>query len=234
MSIGRRCVPNRDSHAAHCFGTGRACILPERAIRPFHALGRSVPILRMFGLLRTEARVKAKFKTLREEHRLVARAFQTAQAANARRILLASARTGDGKSHLARCIERYASVVTDEPFEVDFFERGSPRANPVDGYVWIDGVALLEGEGAAALTPSIRASLDGALLVARGMSTTRAELRECADRLRVLGVPVLGGVWNDVACPPPTETALAFANGLRTWPPRLPPGVFVRRFRGSS
>jgi hypothetical protein len=160
----------------------------------------------MYSVLRTELRVKTNFKILREEHRLVARAFQTAEGAQARRILLASPRTGDGKSHLAECIERYANLV----------------------------MAGLEGEGAAVLTPSIRASLDGALLLARGMVTTRAELRECADRLRVLGMPVLGGVWNDVACPPPMETARDFANGFRTWPPQLPPGVFARRLRGSS
>lgn len=203
-------------------------------MRWFDALRASVLILPMSRLLRTEAKVKPKFETLREEHRLVARALQTAEAAKARRILLASARTGDGKTHLARCIERYASVVTDEPFEVETFDSPSSRSEQAGGYVWVDGVALLEGEGAAALTPSIRASLDGALLVARGMVTTRAELRECADRLRVLGMPVLGGVWNDVACPPPSETVRAFADGLRTWPPRLPPGVFVRYLRGSS
>jgi hypothetical protein len=171
---------------------------------------------------------------MREEHQLVARAFRTAQDAQARRILLASARTGDGKSHLARCIEQYADVVTDEHFEVAALSSRSSRPEAENGYVWVDGVALLEGEGAAALTPAIRATLDGALLVARGMVTTRAELRECAERLRVLGMPVLGGVWNDVACPPPMETVRAFADGFRTWPPRLPPGVFVRQIRGSS
>jgi len=229
----------------------------------------------MSRLLRTEARVKPKFKTLRKEHQLVARAFRTAQDAQARRILLASARTGDGKSHLARCIEQYGDVVTDEHFEVAALSSRSSRPEAEKayvwadgvalregegaaaltpairatvaalssrssrpeaekGYVWVDGVALLEGEGAAALTPAIRATLDGALLVARGMVTTRAELRECAERLRVLGMPVLGGVWNDVACPPPMETVRAFANGFRTWPPRLPPGVFVRQIRGPS
>ena len=213
---------------------GRACILPERA-RPLPPrLRDTVLILPMSRLLRTEARVKPKSKTLREEHQLVARAFRTAQDAQARRILLASARTGDGKSHLARCIEQYGDVVTDEHFEVAALSSRSSRPEAEKGYVWADGVALREGEGAAALTPAIRATLDGALLVARGMVTTRAELRECAERLRVLGMPVLGGVWNDVACPPPMETVRAFANGFRTWPPRLPPGVFVRQIRGSS
>jgi hypothetical protein len=185
-------------------------------------------------MLRTEMNVKPRFETLREEHKLVARAFQAAEAANARRILLASARTGDGKTHLSRCIERCASAVSEERCEIrDFAERplGEDRA---DGYVWVDGVALLEAEGAASLTPSVRASLDGAFLVARGMLTTREELRECADRLRVLGLPVLGGIWNEFGCPSPMETLRGFADGLRRWPPKLPPGVFVREIRSSS
>lgn len=208
---------------------------PSGAPNPrFGARVGSALILPMYRLLRTELRVKTNFKILREEHRLVARAFQTAEGAQARRILLASPRTGDGKSHLAECIEKYANLVTDEPLEVESFGSWSYRREQPEGYVWVDGVAVLEGEGAAVLTPSIRASLDGALLLARGMVTTRAELRECADRLRVLGMPVLGGVWNDVACPPPMETARDFAKGLRTWPPQLPPGVFARHLRGSS
>ena len=227
-------MPNRHREPEQCFGMGRACILPER-VRPLPPrLRDTVLILPMSRLLRTEARVKPKFKTLRKEHQLVARAFRTAQDAQARRILLASARTGDGKSHLARCIEQYGDVVTDEHFEVAALSSRSSRPEAEKAYVWADGVALREGEGAAALTPAIRATLDGALLVARGMVTTRAELRECAERLRVLGMPVLGGVWNDVACPPPMETVRAFANGFRTWPPRLPPGVFVRQIRGPS
>ncbi len=194
----------------------------------------SVPILRMFRPLRTESRVKNKFETLREEHKLVARAFQSAEQANARRILLASARTGDGKSEFARCIERYAHVVSDQPIRVCSFSAQRWQEEPSEGFVWVDGVALLEGGGAAALTPAVREHLDGALLIARGMVTTREQLRECAERLRVLGMPVLGGVWNDVACRPPLETLQAFVDGFRTWPPKLPPGVFVREARSSS
>ena len=197
-------------------------------------LRRSVPILRTLAKLRTETNVKPKFETLREEHKLVARAHQAAQASNARRILLASPRSGDGKTHLADCIERYASVVSDEHFEIRPLAAQPWRKEQPDGYVWVDGVALLEAEGAVALTPAVRASLDGALLVARGMLTTREELRECADRLRVLGVPVLGGVWNEFGCPSPVETVRAFVDGLRSWPPKLPPGVFVREMGSSS
>lgn len=174
------------------------------------------------------------FKTLRAEHSLVAQAFHAAQAADARRILLVSAHTGDGKSHFARCIKQHASVVTDEPFQVQTFATLRPQEALEHGYVWVDGVALLEGEGAAVLTPAVRASFDGALLIARGMVTTRADLNECADRLRILDMPVLGGVWNAVDCPPPAETIRAFREGLRTWPPRLPPGVLARQFRRSS
>jgi chloramphenicol 3-O-phosphotransferase len=178
--------------------------------------------------------VSKSFKTLRAEHSLVAQAFHTAHAANARRILLVSAHTGDGKSHLAKCIQQHASVVTDEPFQVLSFATLCPQEEIDYGYVWVDGVALLEGEGAAVLTPAVRASFDGVLLIARGMVTTRAELAECADRLRTLDMPVLGGVWNAVDCPPPAEVVRAFREGLRTWPPQLPPGVFARQFRRSS
>jgi len=168
---------------------------------------------------------------LRAEHRLVARAFDVAQAAGARRILLVSARTGDGKSHFARCVQRHASAVTDEPFEVWPFGPPQARAESSAGYVWVDGVALLEGDGAAVLAPAVRASVDGALLVARGMVTTRAEVADCAALLRTLGMRVLGGIWNDSDCPPPAETLRTIRAGLRTWPPQLPPGVFTRQFR---
>lgn len=167
----------------------------------------------------------------------MASAFHTAQAASARCILLVSARSGDGKTHFSRCLQRHADVVTDEPFQVLPFSVTSTWSEPVhrdSGYLWVDGVSLLEGEGAAVLTPVVRASFDGALLVARGMVTTRAQVAECASQLRTLDMPVLGGVWNSLECPGPAETIHAFKAGLRTWPPRLPPGVFARQIRRSS
>lgn len=170
----------------------------------------------------------------RAEHSLVARAFQVAQSADARRILLVSAHSGDGKSHFARCIQRHAGVVTDEPFEVASFTTLRPQQEIDYGYLWVDGVSLLEGEGAAALTPAVRASFDGALLVARGMVTTRAEVADCGDQLRILGMRLLGGVWNELECPSPAETLHSIKAGLRTWPPRFPPGVIARQFRRSS
>lgn len=170
----------------------------------------------------------------RAEHSLVARAFHAAQSADARRILLVSAHAGDGKTHFAGCIQRHASVVTDEPFQVQSFATFRPQGDVESGYVWVDGVALLEGEGAAALTPAVRASFDGALLVARGMVTTRAEVADCAEQLRILGMPMLGGVWNEIECPSPAEALHNIKAGLRTWPPQLPPGVIARQFRRSS
>ncbi|MEM7434226.1 MAG: hypothetical protein AAF436_03670 [Myxococcota bacterium] len=182
-------------------------------------------------------------ETLREEHGLVARAFHTAQAANARTILLVSARSGDGKTHLAGCIQRQASAVTNEPSEVLSFkamrsalEPGAWQASPPvrKGYRWVDGVSLLDGAGTLALTPALRSAFDGALLVARGMETTRADAAYCAKQLGILGIPVLGGVWNSFDCPPPAEAARMFVAGLAKWPPRLPPGVLFRQlFRRS-
>ena len=178
-------------------------------------------------------------KTLRTEHGLVARAFHAADSADARRILLVSAHAGDGKSHLARCIARHASVVTDAPVLVQSFAMQHLRAEgqhgPVHhGYVWVNGAALLEGEGPAALTPEVRAYFDGALLVARGMVTTRAEVADCADRLRILGMRMLGGVWNEYYCPPVAEAVRGIKASLFSWPPRLPPGVSTRQIRRPS
>lgn len=175
-------------------------------------------------------------KVRRAELTLVASALHAVKAANARRILLASAHKGDGKSRFARCLQEYASAVTDEPCEV--VSRSDVRSFPPEplerGYLWVDGVELLEAEGAAVLFPAVRASFDGAVLIARGMVTTRTELAECAKQLRDLDVPVLGGVWNAVDCPAPGEMARAFREGLRKWPPQLPPGVLARQFRRSS
>lgn len=164
----------------------------------------------------------------------MAGAFHAASLANARRILLVSARSGDGKTQFARCILRHASAVTDLPVRVKTIAMVDPHTESNHGYVWVDGLALLEGEGPAALTPAVRAYLDGALLVARGMLTTRAEVADCADQLRNLGVPVLGGVWNEFDCPPVAEALHNVRAGLWSWPPRFPPRVSARHFRRSS
>ncbi|MGB5285772.1 MAG: hypothetical protein WCB63_06180 [Polyangiales bacterium] len=172
--------------------------------------------------------------TLRMEQSLVARAFHTVQSADARRILLVSAHSGEGKTHFAQCIARHASTVTDEPIQVEVFATAPPLAERTHGYVWVDGVSLLEGQGAAALTPSVRASFDGALLVARGMVTTREQVANCADELSIRGVRVLGGVWNEFDCPPPAQTLRMLKAGLWRWPPPFPRRAFTRQTRRSS
>lgn len=165
------------------------------------------------------------------EHRTVARAFHAADQAKARRILLVSAHNGDGKSSLARCIARHASSVTDEPVELRELRTSEPLPESDRGYTWVDGLALLEGEGACALFPSFRASLDGALFVARGMATTRAELTECAERLEVLGVRLLGGVWNEQEHPPAAEALSAIKGDFRKRPLGFLPAFLSRQFR---
>ena len=171
----------------------------------------------------------------RAELSLVARAFHGVQAADARRILLVSPHHGDGKSYFAQCIQENASAVTDEPCAVVSRRSMSLPQEPLErGYLWVDGVELLEGEGAAVLFPAVRASFDGAVLIARGMVTTRKDVAECAKQLRDLDMPVLGAVWNAVECPSPAEVVRAFRQGLLRWPPQLPPGVLARQFRRSS
>ena len=224
-------VPNRDGRALRRFITKRGLSLYGERSWISRVSGRSIQVLRSDPILLTQDGVSRSPQLLRAEHRLVARAFNAAQAADARRILLVSAHLGDGKTHFARCVQRHASAVTDEPFEIEPFGPPRPRSESSNGYVWVDGVALLEGDGAAVLAPAVRASVDGALLVARGMVTTRAEVADCAAQLRTLGMRVLGGIWNDFDCPPPAETLRTIRTGLRTWPPQLPPGVFTRQFR---
>lgn len=210
----------------------RLCLYVERG-RTTGTSEVSAPILRSTGIVRTPIRMRNPSGTSREERTLVARAFHMTLSANARRILLVSPLPGDGKTHLAHCILRHANVVTDEQVRVLALESLPSRAETATGYVWVDGVSLLDGAGAAALTPAMRAWFHGALLVVRGMVTTREQVRECAEQLRILGMDVLGGVWNERDCPPPAETLLALQEGLRTWPPRLPPGFFARQFRRS-
>ncbi len=240
MGLVEAPVPNRHGDAHPCFGMKRT-MCPCGATVPLCGADRhSAPILRYTLVLPREVDVTSSAKLLREEHSLVARVFGAAQSANAHRILLVSAHSGDGKTHFARCIQRHASAVTNETSMVQSFTAPlskaelEPTAEPAHGYVWVDGLALLEGEGAAALTPSVRANFDGALLIARGMTTTRAQVAACADQLRVLGLPMLGGVWNELECPSPAETLRRIKAGLRTWPPQLPPGVITRQLRRSS
>ena len=165
------------------------------------------------------------------EHRVVARTFQVADQAKARRILLVSAHHGDGKSHLARCIARHASAVTEEPVEFRALQNRDPLPACERGYTWLDGLALLEGEGACVLTPSFRASIDGAVFVARGMATTRAEVAECAERLKVLGVPLLGGVWNERDHPPAAEALSSVKSEISKRAPRFLPAFLTRQIR---
>jgi len=214
--------------------------LDAERVRHFAGLPAiQTPVLRSAPILRTEAGVTTSSKTLRAEHSLVARAFHAADAADARRILLVSAHSRDGKSHFARCISRHASVVTDAPVQVHAFamphlEAEGQHGHVHHGYVWVDGVALLEGEGPAELTPAVRAYFDGALFITRGMVTTRAEVADCADRLRILGMRMLGGVWNEYDCPPVAEAVRIVKAGLFSWPPRFPFGVSTPQIRRPS
>ena len=171
----------------------------------------------------------------------MARAFRAAEAADASRVLLVSPRSGDGKTHFASCVLRHASVVTDVPFQVKPFEAVDPHAQVafhlqkyVDGYVWVDGLALLEGRGPLALTPAVRTYFDGVLLVARGMVTTRDEVAQCAEQLGSLGMKVFGAIWNEFDCPPIPEAVQRIKKGLWSWPPRFPAGVYTGPVRRSQ
>jgi len=170
-------------------------------------------------------------KMLLTEHKLVASAFQAADLAGARRVLLVSANPGDGKSHLARCILRHATTVTDAGVRICTLQDLGCHED--EGYLWVDGLTLLEEPGPRLLTPSVRASLDGALLVARGMATTRREIEECGQRLRALGLDPLGGIWNECDHPPASEALRGLRSSISDWSRRFMPGSFMRAPRRS-
>ena len=178
--------------------------------------------------------MSALSKMLLAEHKLVARAFQAADQGDARRVLLVSANPGDGKSHLAQCIVRHAATVTDAAVRVhNLTALQDPGFAPDDGYLWIDGLTLLDEPGPRLLTPSVRASLHGALLVARGMRTTRRDIEESGERLRALGLRPLGGIWNECDHPPAAEALRELRSSVSGWTRRLLPDALVRTVRRS-
>ncbi len=185
-------------------------------------------------LLCTQIEMSGFSKMLLAEHKLVARAFQAADQAGARRVLLVSANPGDGKSHLAGCILRHAATVTDAQVRVQTLPALQDLGcDEDDAYLWVDGLTLLEEPGPRLLTPSVRASLHGALLIARGMATTRREIEECGQRLRALGLNPLGGIWNECDHPPASEALRGLRSSVSGWSRRLVPGALVRTARRS-
>ncbi len=163
-------------------------------------------------------------KTYIEEHGLVASAWQAARLANARRVLLVSAHSGDGKTHFTRCVLRHWSTISDYPVRIETFPFIEP-SSASESVIWIDGLALMEGQGPSALSPRVRGSIDAALFIARGMVTTRAEAAECADRLSKLDVPLLGGIWNEFDCAPVDKAVRKIWSNFFSWPPRFPHSI---------
>ena len=115
-------------------------------------------------------------------------------------ILVVSARSGDGKSHLFHTLESVLTVAEPTAWrflDVDGAEEFSPTDIPAPGRVVIDGAALLDGDGGIQLNEEWMNALDGALIVLLAGRTTEDEVAKLRARLDALEIPPVGVVWND-------------------------------------
>ncbi len=122
----------------------------------------------------------------------------------ARRLLVVSARRGDGRTHL---IETLEAMVDDQQAgrtgQAWSFLTLAEAAARGPGTICegcrlvIDGPALLDGDGAIGLEPGWLEVVDGVIVVLLAGRTTEAELALVRARLEALQLPLLGAVWNE-------------------------------------
>jgi len=115
-------------------------------------------------------------------------------------ILVVSARSGDGKSHLFHTLESVLTVAEPTSWrflDVEDAAEFSPSTIPAPCRVVLDGAALLDGDGGIALNEEWMNALDGALIVLLAGRTTEDEVAQLRARLDALEIPPVGVVWND-------------------------------------
>lgn len=117
-----------------------------------------------------------------------------------RYILIVSACSGDGKSHLFQTLESVLAVA--EPDQWAFLDvlqaaHASPSDFAAPVRVVIDGAALLDGDGGILLNSEWMEALDGALIVLLAGRTKEDEVALLRARLDALEIPPVGVVWND-------------------------------------
>lgn len=133
--------------------------------------------------------------------RLLAEGVASAlRGSTSRHVLIVSARSGDGKSHLFRTLA--AVLGTAEPdawrfLDLEGASRCSPGDLPAGCRVILDGAALLDGDGGIRLDEEWMGALDGALIVLLAGRTTEDEVAHLRARLDALEIPPVGVVWND-------------------------------------
>ena len=115
-------------------------------------------------------------------------------------ILVVSARSGDGKSHLFQTLESVLAVAEPTAWrflDVEDAADFPPSSIPAPCRVVLDGAALLDGDGGIALDDEWMNALDGALIVLLAGRTTEDEVAQLRARLDALEIPPVGVVWND-------------------------------------
>ncbi len=164
-------------------------------------------------------------------------------------ILVVSARSGDGKSHLFHTLESTLAVAEPQNWcfiDVVTAATVSPSDFPEPCRVVIDGAALLDGDGGIDLDAQWMAALDGALIVLLAGRTTEDEVTQLRSRLDALEIPPVGVVWNDRddrGLPSLLGALRRRASAVRHMFPGssaarterdVAPGGFLRRVRGGS
>jgi Mrp family chromosome partitioning ATPase len=117
-----------------------------------------------------------------------------------RYILVVSARSGDGKSHLFSTLESVLAVAEPQAWcflDVNAAAEVSPSDFQAPCRVVIDGAALLDGDGGIELNEEWMSALDGALIILLAGRTTEDEVAQLRARLDALEIPPVGVVWND-------------------------------------
>jgi Mrp family chromosome partitioning ATPase len=133
--------------------------------------------------------------------RLLAEGVAAALRGSPRRhILVVSARSGDGKTHLFHTLESVLAVAEPQAWcfiDAETASEVRPGDFPAPCRVLIDGAALLDGDGGIPLDDEWMTAVDGALIVLLAGRTTEDEVAQLRARLDALEIPPVGVVWND-------------------------------------
>jgi len=158
---------------------------------------------------------------LAEQH-LAARLLYCAQQAGACIVLVTSAHRGEGKTHLLEVLARRAPRISAHTLATgpaNHLYRELESGRLVADLCFMECPALLDDPEGDDPNPALWGAVDGAVIVALGHTTTRADLRTCQERLKALGVRPLGVVWNEHEHPPPDVLWQTILRRITQWWP---------------
>lgn len=145
---------------------------------------------------------------------LTARAIlRSMQERNATRLLVTSVLPGEGKSTLARTLQRELRAAAD-PWKVEDGRAGSQDIAEFSARCVItDGNSYIAPAAADCLKRSALSDYDASVVVVRRRSTPRTSLTEFVEWLRLFGAPPLAIVWNESV--PPGDSLSMLWRALR-------------------